>query len=299
MDDLNLKSRLDDALERQLEPLRPEVTEILATGRRARRRRTAALSGLTVAVLTAVVCGTGWLATSGLNRLDGDTAEMASDPSGRPATEPTVAVEKGLGETTLPRTDDETTTACRRVMDSSTGANALALDTRQTELVAVTSNPLQAWALFESRDGQVWGRCELREDRTEMAVFRTTIDAARPDHYVQTGQVCGEGECRTEARMLAKLPSEVQQVQIIFADHRQLLRQTPGGWVAITHLLNIKPGQPAVRRVTYYGRDGVVLAEYANTTLAGVKDRGLPPLTAYPALSDEEPLNYEGGAYID
>lgn len=296
MDDLCLKSRIDGALERQLEPIRPEATEILATSRRARRRRTTALSGLTLAVVAAIALGTAWLATSGLTRSESDSAEMASDSSARPAGEPTVATEEASpSEFVVPRTDAEVTSACRRASYSSTAANTRLFVEGQAELVATASNDLTAWALFESRDGNLWGRCEIRKNLAELAVFPTKADDAPPDHYVRTGLVCGGGDCLTEARLMVKLPPEVAEVMVNFADHDVLIEPTADGWVAMTHLLELKPGQPAVTSVTYFGATDRALAQYADASLA----EHLPPLTDYPALSEDGRLNFKDGSYTD
>lgn len=296
MDDLFLKSRLDDALERQLEPIRPEATEILATSRRARRRRTTALSGLTMVAVAAVALGTAWLATSGLTRSESDSAEMASDPSAPPAGEPTVATEAvPSSDFVAPRTDADVTSACRRASYSSTAAKTRLFVDGQAELVAKASHQFTAWALFESRDGSLWGRCEIRKNLAELAVFPTKADDAPPDHYVRTGLVCGGGDCLTEARLMVKLPPEVAEVMVNFADQAVLIEPTTDGWVAMTHLLELKTGQPAVTSVTYFGATGGALAQYADTPLA----KHLPPLTDYPALSEDGRLNYNGSNYMD
>lgn len=298
MDDLHLKTRLDQALGGQLEPLRPEVAEIVATGRRAHRRRIATLSSFAVATVTVLVFGTAWLATSSLGRPDSDSVEMATDPSGRPAGVPTVATEEPRA-VDLPRTDAEITTACRRAPFSSTAANLLIFDAGRARLVSKAANPVRTWALFESRDGTLWGKCDLREHRTEMAVFRTKVDPTRSEHNVQTDLVCEDGECLTEARLLAKLPTQVRQVQIVFADHQRLIRPTVDGWVAMTYLLHAPSNEPAIRTVTYLGARGNALAEYANTAIPDVKARALPPLSDYPALSEGNRLHYAKGAYLD
>lgn len=296
MDDLFLKSRIDDALERQFEPVRPEIADILAVGRRARQRRTAALSALTVAAVAAVALGTAWLATSGLTRSESDSAEMASDSSARPAGEPTTATEEASSsDFVVPRTDAEVTSACRRASYSSTAANTLLFVDGRAELVANASNQLTAWALFESRDGTLWGKCEIRKNLAELAVFPTKADDAPPDHYVRTGLVCGGGDCLTEARLTVKLPPEVAEVMINFADHDVLIEPTTDGWVAMTHLLELQPGQPAVTSVTYFGATGRALAQYADASLA----EHLPPLTDYPALSEDGRLNFKDGSYTD
>lgn len=293
MDDLFLKSRIDDALERQLEPVRPEVTEILATGRRARRRRTTAVSGLTVAMVAAVALGTAWLATSGLTRSESDSAEMASDSRGGSASKPTTATEKASRDFVVPRTDAELTSACRHASYSSTAANTLLFGGGRAELVATASHGLSAWALFESSDGTLWGRCEIRKNLAELAVFPTKADDAPPDHYVRTKLVCGGGDCLTEARLAVKLPPEVAEVMINFADRDVLIEPTADGWVAMTHLLELQPGQPAVKSVTYFGATGRALAQYADAARA----EHLPPLTDYPALSEEGRLNFKDGRY--
>ena len=280
MDDLHLKSRLEDALERQLEPMRPETSEILAVGRRARRRRTTVLSGVAAGALAAVLFGATWLATSGLSsRLGGDSVEMASDPSSPPAGDPTVATEDSPPEAvTVPRTEEQLTAACHRPTVSSASADALLFVEGQARLVSKASNPLRAWALFESRDGNVWGTCEIKGSRTEVAVFRAEADPSPPDHYVRTAKVCATTgrSCGVEARLLTKLPSEVKEVRINYADHYQQLRTTNDGWIAMTHLMEIPTGQPAVRRIAYFDAQGRIIAEYADTSLPGVKPQQRP-----------------------
>lgn len=305
MDDLYLKSRIDDALERQLEPMRPEASEILAVGRRARRRRTAVLSGVAAGALAAVLFGTTWLATSGIgSRLGGDSVEMASDPSGRPASEPTVAVEDSPPDgVTLPRTEEQLTAACSQPTVSSASADTLLFKAGQTRLVSKASNLLRAWALFESRDGKVWGSCEIKGHRTELAVFRAEADPSPPDHYLRTASICASNgkHCGVEATLLAKLPSEVTEVRINYADHYQQLRTTNDGWIAMTHLMEIPTDRPAVRRISYFNAQGWIIAEYADTSVPGVAASSAPPLTAFPGLLTTDRLNYreDTGVYTD
>lgn len=302
MDDLYLKSRLEDALERQLEPMRPETSEILAVGRRARRRRTAVLSGVGAGALAAVLFGTTWLATSGLSsRLGGDSVEMASDPSGRPATEPTVATEEAPPDgVILPRTEEQLTEACSNPTVSSASADALLFAQGQARMVSKASNLLRVWALFESRDGTVWGRCEVKGHRSEMAVFRAEADPAPPDHYLRTQRICASNgkRCGIEVSMLTKLPSEVMEVRINYGDQYQQLRTTNDGWIAMTHLMEIRPDLPAVRRISYFDGRGRIIAEYADTSIPGVTASSAPPLTSFPGLLTTDRLNYQEGSGV-
>ncbi|WP_109509488.1 hypothetical protein [Nocardioides speluncae] len=298
MDDLHLKSRLDQALERQLEPMRPEVSEILAVSQGARRRRNARRSGLAVAVMTALVLGTSWFATSALSRLDSDSAEMASDPSGQPGSEPTAATEdESPSNFVVPQTDAEFTSVCRHASYSSADAKRRLFDAGQAELVAKTSNSMRGWALFESRGGALWGRCEIRRNVVEMAVFRTETDDTPADHYVRSSTVCGGGDCLTEAWLATKLPSQVATVWINFADNQVVRRATADGWIAMSHLLDLEVGEPAIKKVIYLNDGGAVLGEYVPG--AGGQATDLPTLASYPALSEGQRLNYKNGNYTD
>jgi hypothetical protein len=291
MDDLHLKSRLDDALDRQLEPIRPEVAEILEISQRARRRRTVIRSVPAAALVAVVLFGTAWLATSDFtDRLNGNSVEMATGQDTAQADSPATASDERTAveavEWRVPRTDSELTTACRNARVASRWTVEDLFDSAQARLVAQAKSPLRVWALFSSQDGESWGRCELRAHHSELVVFEAATTWVAADDHFSTDVVCDAARCRTEARLVTQLSEVVDQVQIRFVDGSRQVQNTNKGWVAMTHLLDVDPGQPVVKTVTYLDASGTVLAEYADTTIAGVESRDVPSLADYSVLNE-------------
>jgi hypothetical protein len=279
------------------EPPQGDVAADVLVGRRLLRRRRAAVTLGSVAAV-AGIAGTAWAVAPG--------SDSAADRGGMPVAPPSASASP-------PTSDGSLLERCREGNQSDRATRAM-FGAGQPVVKAVSRTEHQVILAIESGDGTHWAECFVHLDDQEFASGMTVYDGSGTSTSTaySSGSGCGlvdggvDRTCTTwVVSWVDRLPAEVAAVRFGTGDGRSTDVPSRDGYVVLNYQAPLPAGvhidaggsaaglQP-ITRVTYLDAAGEPLAAEAMDGSGTGPDHeqvgGLPRLSAYPALRDDEAI---------